>query len=63
MANELVVRTPLRALDSTFVTGSVEVTDNITGNVVNARTALEQGGAGQTFVTDGLAIAFSVALG
>ena len=63
MANELVVRTPLRTLDNTFVTGSVEVTENITGNIVNARTALEQGGAGQTFVTDGLAIAFSVALG
>lgn len=63
MANELVVRTPLRALDSAFVTGSLDTSENITGNVVNARTALEQGGAGQTFVTDGLAIAFSVALG
>ena len=44
MANELVVRTPLRALDSAFVTGSLDASENVTANIVNARTALEQGG-------------------
>lgn len=63
MANELVVRTPIRALEGAFVTGSVDVSETLTANIVNGRTALEQGGAGQTFVTDGLAAAFSIALG
>lgn len=63
MANELVVRTPVRALDGAFVTGSINVSETVTANIVNGRTALEQGGAGQTFVTDGLAAAFAIALG
>jgi hypothetical protein len=63
MANELVVRTPIRALEGAFVTGSVDISETLTANIVNGRTALEQGGAGQTFVTDGLAAAFSIALG
>lgn len=63
MANELVVRTPVRALEGAFVTGSVDVSETVTANIVNARTQLEQGGAGQKFVTDGLAAAFAIALG
>lgn len=63
MANELVIHSQVRTKQDLIVTGSVDVSTRIDGQTINARTALEQGGAGQTFVTDGLAIAFSVGLG
>jgi len=50
-------------MEDSFVTGSVNSTTTVEGNIVNARTSLTQGGADQTFVTDGLAAAFAIALG
>lgn len=63
MANELVIHSQVRAHSDVFVTGSIDATQTIESTTINARTQLEQGGAGQTFVTDGLAVAFSIALG
>ncbi|MGY8868436.1 MAG: hypothetical protein ACKVJK_22750 [Methylophagaceae bacterium] len=63
MANKLVIHSQVETKQNVFVTGSIDVTTRIEGQTINARTALEQGGAGQTFVTDGLATALAIALG
>jgi len=63
MANQLVIRNGFTAQGDSFVTGSLNASTTVEGNTVNARTNLTQGGANQTFVTDGLAAAFSIALG
>lgn len=63
MANELVIHSQVRTKQDLIVTGSVDISTGLDAENINAWTALQQGGAGQTFVTDGLAIAFSVGLG
>ena len=63
MANQVVLRNGFTSMQDSFVTGSLTSTATVEGNIVNARTNLTQGGADQTFVTDGLAAAFSIALG
>lgn len=63
MANQLVIRNGFTSMEDSFVTGSLNSTTTVEGNIVNARTNLTQGGADQTFVTDGLATAFAIALG
>lgn len=63
MANQLVIRNGFTSMTDSFVTGSLNATSTVEGNIVNARANLTQGGADQTFVTDGLATALAIALG
>jgi len=62
MANQLVIRNGFTSMNDSFVTGSLNASTTVEGQIVNARGNLTQGGADQTFVTDGLAAAFSIAL-
>ena len=48
MANQVVLRNGFTSMTDSFVTGSLNATSTVEGQIVNARGNLTQGGADQT---------------